>query len=116
MQGRGARRRNTKHPGAPKLHTCDLADRKFHPARRGTSFELREATLDDVPQLIRLRRLAMRELAAGAYTADQIDAFLLHVPTPERVIADGTYFVAVASGLIVGSGGWSLRGRASEFA
>jgi GNAT superfamily N-acetyltransferase len=80
------------------------------------SFELREATLDDVPQLIRLRRLAIRELAFGAYTADQIDAFLLHVPTPERVVADGTYFVAVASGMIVGSGGWSMRGRASEFA
>ena len=98
------------------MHTCELADPKIPRVPRGTSFELREATLDDVPQLIRLRRLAIRELAANAYTADQIDAFLLHVPTPENVIAGGTYFVAVASGMIVGSGGWSLHGRASEFA
>lgn len=73
-------------------------------------FSLRKATIDDVPQLIRLHRVAIRELGGGAYTADQIDSFLLHVPTlDDTLITDCTYFVALAEGTVVGAGGWSFR-------
>ena len=73
------------------------------------AFILRKATIDDVPQLIRLHRVAIRELGGSTYTADQIDSFLLYVPTlDDELIADRTYFVAEVEGTVVGAGGWSF--------
>jgi len=92
----------------------EVADREFSDAcRRGAAVELRKATPDDVPQLIRLRRLAIRELAGSAYSSEQIDGFLLHAPAlDDELVGDGTYFVAVAGDVIVGAGGWCSGARA----
>jgi GNAT superfamily N-acetyltransferase len=92
------------------MRACETLDEVVTEMDNHAPFDLRKATLDDVPQLIRLHRVAIRELGGSAYTADQIDSFLLHVPTlDDALIADRTYFVAMAEGTVVGAGGWSFR-------
>ena len=54
---------------------------------------------------------SVRGLQAGDYSAAEIDAALRTVFTIDsRLIADGTYFVAMAEdGVMAGCGGWSKR-------
>ena len=90
------------------MRACETAEEEAGETGNEAPFELRKATLDDVPQLIRLHRVAIRELGGIAYTADQIDSFLMHVPTfDDDLIDDRTYFVAEAEGAVVGAGGWT---------
>jgi GNAT superfamily N-acetyltransferase len=90
------------------MHVCEATESEIPAARREVS--IRKAHDDDVPALIRLHRVAMRELGRNAYTVDQIDSFLLYVQTLDHaLLADHTYFVAETGGRIVGSGGWSIR-------
>ena len=92
------------------MRACETSGEDITETGNEEAFTLRKATIDDVPQLIRLHRVAIRELGGSAYTADQIDSFLLHVPTlDDSLIDDRTYFVAEADGVIVGAGGWSYR-------
>jgi len=92
------------------MRACETSDEDITERGNDEAFILRKATIDDVPQLIRLHRVAIRELGGSAYTADQIDSFLLHVPTlDDSLIDDRTYFVAEADGVVVGAGGWSYR-------
>jgi GNAT superfamily N-acetyltransferase len=74
------------------------------------TFSLRPATPDDVPALRALIAASARGLAAGDYTAAQIEAALETAwGVDSEVIGDGTYLVAEAAGEIVACGGWSRR-------
>ena len=74
-------------------------------------FRLRVATAEDVAGIRELIDASVRGLQAGDYSAAQIDASLKTVFTIDsQLIADGTYFVALAEeGELAGCGGWSKR-------
>jgi GNAT superfamily N-acetyltransferase len=75
-----------------------------------SDWHLRLARMDDVEQLEVLIPLSVRTLQAPYYTPAQMDAALGPVFGVDRqLIADGTYYSAVADGRIVGCGGWSKR-------
>jgi GNAT superfamily N-acetyltransferase len=76
-----------------------------------TGFQLRVATADDIPEIRELIGASVRGLQAGDYSPSQIEASLRTVfTTDSRLIADGTYFVAVTEeGELAGCGGWSRR-------
>lgn len=70
----------------------------------------RLATLEDVPALRDLIPLSARHLQREHYSVGQIEGALGPVfGVDTQLIRDGTYFVAEAAGVIVGSGGWSRR-------
>ena len=55
-------------------------------------------------------RASLRSFGSAVYSDKQIASALLFVARPdEQLIDDGTYFVAIAGGAIVGCGGWSRR-------
>jgi GNAT superfamily N-acetyltransferase len=73
-------------------------------------FELRKATRGDIPTLNELIAESVRGLARGFYSDGEIERSIVTVFGVDReLIDDGTYFVAVADGGIVGCGGWSRR-------
>jgi GNAT superfamily N-acetyltransferase len=74
-------------------------------------FSLRVATSEDVAGIRTLIDASVRGLQAGDYSAAQIEGALTTVFTVDsQLIADGTYFVAVAQGgELAGCGGWSFR-------
>ena len=69
------------------------------------------ATAEDVDGIRGLIDASVRGLLAGDYSAAQIEGALATVFTVDsQLIADGTYFVAVAeNGELAGCGGWSFR-------
>lgn len=75
------------------------------------SYPLRTATLADKPLLMALIARSIRQLGAGDYRSEQIEAALQGAfGVDTQLIEDGTYFVAEAGdGRIVGCGGWSWR-------
>ncbi len=74
------------------------------------AIEIRPATLVERPALERLIEASVRRLSIGYYTPQQIESALVHIfGVDTQLIADRTYFVAVAEGQIVGCGGWSQR-------
>src|ERR1700677_140445 len=87
-----------------------LRDEGFYTARMG-KFSLRVATIEDVEGIRGLIDASVRELQAGDYSASQIEGALATVFTVDsQLIADGTYFVALADGgELAGCGGWSFR-------
>jgi GNAT superfamily N-acetyltransferase len=74
-------------------------------------FHLRVATSEDLAGIRGLIDASVRGLQAEDYSAAQIEGALATVFTVDsRLIADGTYFVALAeSGELAGCGGWSFR-------
>jgi len=87
-------------------------------------FDIRAATLQDVPALETLIDRSVRGLQRDDYTAAEIDLALASVyGVDSQLIRDGTYFVvetradtlgpeaaaAAHYGVIVGCGGWSKR-------
>src|SRR5450432_170966 len=71
---------------------------------------LRSSSLDDVDAIKNLIALSARELSRGYYSDHQVEAAIAYVfGVDTTLIADRTYFVAKADGLIVGCGGWSKR-------
>ncbi len=71
---------------------------------------MRLATPDDLPALRELIPASVRALSPGYYTPAQIESSIRHVFGPDtQLVADGTYFVVVEEGRIVGCGGWSRR-------
>ncbi|HJZ59365.1 MAG TPA: GNAT family N-acetyltransferase [Gemmataceae bacterium] len=71
---------------------------------------IRPATPADVPELDRLIPESARRLSPGFYTPAEVEAAVVHVfGVDSQLIADGTYFVAMSEGRIVGCGGWSRR-------
>jgi GNAT superfamily N-acetyltransferase len=76
-----------------------------------TSIFIRAATRDDVQVLRDLIERSVRELQAGWYTPEQIEAAVHSVfGVDMQLIDDGTYYVAEIGGQIAGCGGWSKRG------
>jgi GNAT superfamily N-acetyltransferase len=74
------------------------------------SYQLRKATLNDLPILEKLIALSARTLGAQDYTAEQIEAALRGAfGVDTQLILDGTYLVAECEGEVVGCGGWSRR-------
>jgi GNAT superfamily N-acetyltransferase len=74
------------------------------------SIELRSATEVDIPALGGLIERSARALSAGYYSAEQIESAIKYVfGVDSRLIADGTYLVALADGVVAGCGGWSRR-------
>lgn len=74
-------------------------------------YRLRPATTADEPTLRDLIARSIRELGAGDYTPEQIEAALLGAfGVDTALIRDQTYFVIETdAGEIVGCGGWSKR-------
>ena len=75
---------------------------------------LRLATPEDIPELEKLIEASVRTLQRGDYSEAQMNGALGTVfGVDTQLIADGTYFVALAEGqnteTIVGCGGWSKR-------
>ena len=72
--------------------------------------EYRLSSLSDIPSLEALIPLSARRLQVGYYSPDQIEGAIGTVfGVDSQLIKDGTYFVAVENGTIVGAGGWSKR-------
>jgi GNAT superfamily N-acetyltransferase len=70
---------------------------------------LRLATPADVPALGALIDVSVRGLSTGFYTDSQIESALKNVFGPDtHLIADGTYYVIEAGGLLA-AGGWGRR-------
>jgi GNAT superfamily N-acetyltransferase len=75
-----------------------------------TDFNLRKAALSDRPAVSRLIELSARGLSREEYSDEQIEAAIRSIfGVDSELIKDGTYFVAEASGQLVGCGGWSRR-------
>ena len=74
-------------------------------------FSLRVATGEDVQSIRELINISVRCLQTAHYSAAQIEGALATVFTVDsQLIADGTYFVALAeNGEFAGCGGWSFR-------
>jgi GNAT superfamily N-acetyltransferase len=74
-------------------------------------FYLRVATANDVAAIRSLIEASVRGLQLGDYSAAQREGALTTVFTIDsQLIADGSYFVAVAEdGTLAGCGGWSFR-------
>jgi GNAT superfamily N-acetyltransferase len=80
----------------------------FAPA--ALNIDLRLAHFDDVPALRHLVAQSVRGLLNRDYTPRQINSSLNYLfGVDERLIADGTYYVAESNGVIAGAGGWSRR-------
>jgi len=73
-------------------------------------FALRIATLEDVATIRELIATSVRELQVE-YSPEEREAAIATVFTVDsRLIADGTYFIALAEdGRLAGCGGWSKR-------
>jgi GNAT superfamily N-acetyltransferase len=78
---------------------------------RMRKFLLRIATAEDVAGIRGLIDASVRGLQVRDYSAAQIEGALATVFTVDsQLIADGTYFVALAeNGDLAGCGGWSFR-------
>jgi GNAT superfamily N-acetyltransferase len=73
-------------------------------------FQIRPATIDDVPVLQRLIADSSRGLSREDYSPEQIEAALGTAwGVDTQLIADNTYFVVECGQQIVGCGGWSRR-------
>jgi len=73
-------------------------------------YRIRRATLDERPALERLIAESARGLSREDYSDEQIEAAVAAVfGVDTDLIHDGTYYVAEASGELIGCGGWSRR-------
>lgn len=74
------------------------------------AFRLHVATMDDVPAIRELIAASVRALQVE-YSPEEREAAIATVFTVDsRLIADGTYFIALAyDGRLAGCGGWSKR-------
>jgi GNAT superfamily N-acetyltransferase len=73
-------------------------------------FSVRVATLEDVCSLEKVIAESARGLGRQDYSLNQIEAALGTAwGVDSELIRDGTYFVAVAAGEVIGCGGWGRR-------
>jgi GNAT superfamily N-acetyltransferase len=75
---------------------------------------IRRATLADLQEIRALQTNSLRALAEAYYDPPTVEAMISAGLMDEALITDGTYFVAMRSGVIVGTGGWSTRSPAYE--
>ncbi len=72
--------------------------------------EYRAAKIEDLAALEELIPLSARKLQSSYYSPAQLDGAIGTVfGVDTQLIRDGTYFVALSDGQIVGCGGWSKR-------
>lgn len=69
----------------------------------------RWATEADLPRLRALMALAIDRLQAGFLTPEQVAASRAVMGLDTQLVADGTYLVVEAGGVLAGCGGWSRR-------
>jgi GNAT superfamily N-acetyltransferase len=75
-------------------------------------FVLRPATRADLPAIEAVMNRSMDTLGRSTYDAKQVESSMRFITTPDtQLIDDGTYYVAVAGGKVVGCGGWSRRAK-----
>ena len=73
---------------------------------------LRRARADDVPAIESLMAESMRVLFPAFYDAEQTASSVRHFASLDRIlIADGTYLVIEAGGVLVACRGWTRRER-----
>jgi GNAT superfamily N-acetyltransferase len=73
-------------------------------------FQIRVAVDADIPAIREVIQASVRVLQAGDYTQAQIEGALVTVFTVDsRLIADGTYLLALCEDKVAGCGGWSYR-------
>ena len=91
-------------------HVQERGDPDFYTAQMA-EFRLQTATTEDIPKIRELIDASVRGLQAADYSPAEIEASLRTIfTTDSQLIADGTYFVALAeSGELAGCGGWSRR-------
>lgn len=71
---------------------------------------IRVAQPADVAALEELIARSVRGLSQEFYTSAQIESALQHVfGVDTQLVADGTYFIVEADGVLAGCGGWSKR-------
>lgn len=84
---------------------CDIG-----PSTMTDALALRLAAPADVGEIQSLVARSIRALHAGEYDNAIIDEAIEHAYGVDwQLIRDGTYFVAMIAGEIVGAGGWSYR-------
>ena len=72
---------------------------------------IRPAIAADIPALAASITESARGLGRGHYSAAATEAAIAHVfGVDSELVADGTYLVAEADGLIAGCGGWNGLG------
>jgi GNAT superfamily N-acetyltransferase len=69
----------------------------------------RIATLDDLPALHAVMRLAIEHLQTGFLSPDQVRASHSVMGLDTQLVKDGTYLIVEQDGEIAGCGGWSYR-------
>jgi GNAT superfamily N-acetyltransferase len=75
-----------------------------------SQFDLRLATLEDIPAIESLIAASVNGLQAGDYSNEQRAGAIGSVFGVDRqLIRDGTYFVIESNGTLVACGGWSKR-------
>jgi len=84
--------------------------RRRSDADLAAAIELRQATRADIPAIDAMHFLSVQALGADDYGPAEIEAILGEFGTYDPgLIDDGTYYVLIHAGHVVGSGGWSLR-------
>ncbi len=75
-----------------------------------TRWRCRQARTEEADAIEALQVRCVWELGRGFYTEHEIESYIFEIGTLDMaLIDDGTYFVAVDHGVIVGCGGWSVR-------
>jgi len=72
-------------------------------------FSHRLALPDDIPALRRLMDASIAELLRAVLSPEQVAASHAIMGLDTQLITDGTYFVVMENGRLIGSGGWSRR-------
>lgn len=79
------------------------------PIIENNGFELRWATMPDLPALKELMKRSIDSLQSEFLTPEQVIASHEIMGLDTQLILDGTYLLAIKEGKIAGCGGWSKR-------
>ena len=71
--------------------------------------KLRTATVDDLPAMREVMRLAIEQLQTDFLSPAEIEASHAVMGLDTQLVEDGTYFIVEEGGQIAGCGGWSRR-------
>ncbi|HWQ87401.1 GNAT family N-acetyltransferase [Brevundimonas sp.] len=74
-----------------------------------SAFSIRTATEADIPALVALMDRSISGPLAAFLTPDQVAASRRLMGLDSQIIADRTYFIVEAEGVLAGCGGWSRR-------
>lgn len=77
--------------------------------KNNTGFEVRWATMPDLPALKVLMKRAIDNLQSSFISPEQVIASHAIMGLDTQLVQDGTYLIAIKDGTIAGCGGWSKR-------